>query len=173
MAHPDENPSAEGTFVYNPRFPGQVFDGETNNHYNYFRDYDPQTGRYIQSDPIGLKGGINTYGYVEADPVGKVDPLGLQSEGDLSPRPGRLPGPFDILTPGTPANNDFVRSVSRLIKNVKDTCSSNDLPREECKKDALLNMSATQQHAKLLTLGMGNLDLLFVWREQATTLDNV
>ncbi|MEJ7805315.1 MAG: Ig-like domain-containing protein, partial [Telluria sp.] len=58
---PDENPAGQGTFTYNPRFPGQYFDRETGLHYNYFRDYDPQTGRYVQSDPIGLDGGINTY----------------------------------------------------------------------------------------------------------------
>lgn len=44
------------------RFAGQYFDTETQLHYNYFRDYDPSIGRYIQTDPIGLAGGVNTYG---------------------------------------------------------------------------------------------------------------
>jgi RHS repeat-associated protein len=76
---PVENPNPPnlGVFKYNLRFPGQYFDLETNLNYNYFRDYDPAVGRYVESDPIGLKGGVNTYAYVEGSPVDSIDPEGL------------------------------------------------------------------------------------------------
>jgi hypothetical protein len=50
-------------------------------HYNYFRDYDPEIGRYVQSDPIGLRGGISTYAYVANAPLVDVDAFGLSSHG--------------------------------------------------------------------------------------------
>ena len=66
------------SIVNNLRFPGQYFDEETNLHQNYFRDYDPRLGRYVQSDPIGLAGAINTYAYVDSSPFMYFDEEGLQ-----------------------------------------------------------------------------------------------
>jgi len=66
-----------GTIVQNLRLPGQEWDLETGLYHNGFRDYQPGLGRYIQSDPIGLAGGINTYDYVVNNPVSNIDPHGL------------------------------------------------------------------------------------------------
>jgi RHS repeat-associated protein len=57
------------------------FKNESLLHYNYYRTYNPDTGRYMQSDPIGLAAGANTYNYVGGNPLSGVDPLGLQSVG--------------------------------------------------------------------------------------------
>ncbi len=97
---PNENPSGVGALTFNLRMPGQYYDRESNLFYNYFRDYDPQTGRYVQSDPIGnildeshasgqnditlegdetRKSSIiynHSYGYVYANPLTYSDPLG-------------------------------------------------------------------------------------------------
>lgn len=75
---PNENPLSSGNvrFVYNLRFPGQYYDAETGLFYNYHRDYNPRIGRYIESDPIGLNGGLNTYVYADGNPVSLTDPSG-------------------------------------------------------------------------------------------------
>ena len=146
---PNENPSGLGTFTCNLRLPGQYFDQETNTHYNYYRDYDPSIGRYIQSDPIGLEGGINTYIYVNGNPVSIADPLGLLGRGsgpqnrpgypsnrpNNSPWYGRYCGPGNL--PGDPIDcvdaacreHDIcyklcdVRAGTRLFPNTFDRCA--------------------------------------------------
>jgi len=60
-----------------PNLPGLVFDSRRRTQYNYFRDFDPAIGRYVQSDPIGLEGGLNTYGYAFGNPMTLVDATGL------------------------------------------------------------------------------------------------
>lgn|GEM_PF-3355954 len=78
LGQPNQDPDGDGTaFEYNPRLPGQYYDKETGLHYNHHRYYDPQTGRYITPDPIGLAGGLNPYVYVGGNPVNAVDPFGL------------------------------------------------------------------------------------------------
>jgi RHS repeat-associated protein len=73
----------EGSVEQPLRFPGQYADVETGYSYNYFRDYDPTLGRYIESDPIGLEAGVNTFGYVTGNPVGAFDLYGLAGFGDI------------------------------------------------------------------------------------------
>ena len=65
------------TVKNNLRFPGQYYDSETGLHYNWNRFYDPDTGRYVTADPLGLDGGMNLYAYVGGDPVNGIDPFGL------------------------------------------------------------------------------------------------
>ena len=72
-----------GTLTFPIRHAGQYYDQEVNLFYNYFRDYDPITGRYVESDPIGLDGGLNTYGYVGGNALGAVDPTGEAALGGV------------------------------------------------------------------------------------------
>lgn len=72
-----QDPDNDGKKVaINLRFSGQYYDRESGLHYNHHRDYDPNLGRYIQSDPIGLKGGLNTYIYANNNPLRYIDPTG-------------------------------------------------------------------------------------------------
>ena len=91
----NDDPDGNGTpLTVNLRFPGQYYDVETGFHYNYYRTYDPATGRYLESDPIGLAAGPNTYAYVGNMPTMYVDPFGLEVQ--LCRRPADLPWPLSL-----------------------------------------------------------------------------
>jgi RHS repeat-associated protein len=117
---PNTNPSGLGAFIYNLRFPGQYYMAETGLMQNYFRDYDPQTGRYIESDPIGLAGGsYSTYAYVGGNPVSLDDPSGLQA----LPMPVPLPLYVPAAPPGSPLNNaiyNFLEMETQGATNLFD-----------------------------------------------------
>jgi RHS repeat-associated protein len=72
---------ARAKLVYNIRFPGQYYQAETGLNQNVFRDYDPAVGRYVESDPIGLDGGVSTYAYADGNPIGESDATGLDPDG--------------------------------------------------------------------------------------------
>jgi RHS repeat-associated protein len=67
------------SFAYDLRFPGQIYMAETGLNYNWSRDYDPLTGRYVESDPMGLIAGVNTYAYGLDNPLSYTDPRGLNA----------------------------------------------------------------------------------------------
>ncbi len=121
----------EGTRTVRLRLPGQISLGIEGLNYNYFRDYDPNVGRYLESDPIGLHGGLNTYGYVDQNPLKNADPTGLC--------------PFCVVIPGvcaggaceaavlgigalmsTPAGRDTAKKAADAISDAAEQCDVDD-----------------------------------------------
>ena len=109
----DENPSGLGNFDLPLRLPGQRYDQEIGLHYNLARDYWPDGGRYVESDPIGLRGGMNSYVYVRSTPVKYSDKFGLETCGS---------GWNDPVVPDNPLGYPF-----------SGCCSAHDACYDDCK----------------------------------------
>ena len=105
------NPS----ITQNLRFPGQYYDAETGLHYNGQRYYDQLSGRYWQSDRIGLAGGINTYTYVGNNPLRYIDPLGLSGQSAPTYYVPGLPYAY-----GSPENYALSKALTQAINNASD-----------------------------------------------------
>ena len=144
------------TVENNLRLPGQYFDRETGLHYNYFRDYDPTTGRYIEADPIGLEGGLNIYGYANQNPLRLTDPLGLAPYNDpmnqIANRAAGLPpnanlppdlrdkGPFGPVCGSGPTASWIPDGVWRDACQQHDDCYSTcGADRLQCDMNLLIN----------------------------------
>ena len=117
------NPQGAGIFPYRLRLPGQAVESPAALRPNGFRDYDPAVGRYVESDPIGLKGGINTYAYVDDNPLDGVDPTGrVKIHGNWCGPDwtGGFKAEFNQLTPNQR------RNVAPPIDPVDAACEKHD-----------------------------------------------
>nr|WP_305793236.1 RHS repeat-associated core domain-containing protein [Sedimenticola hydrogenitrophicus] len=102
------------------RFPGQYYDAETGTYYNYFRDYDPTIGRYVQGDPIGLGGGGNIFAYANNNPLMYLDEYGLigKSYGKHKKRKKSK----------KPRNNPYPRPIPDPVKEAKEKGKAHEDP---------------------------------------------
>jgi len=117
------------SIVLNLGFPGQYYDAETSAWNNGFRDYKSALGRYVESDPMGLGGGVNTYAYVGGNPLSRIDPYGMfWMPGDTLPQglvdgiTGFGDGVFSALTFGQ-FNLQDTRDALNISGGV-DKCSA-------------------------------------------------
>ena len=110
----------------NIRFPGQYADEESGLYYNYYRDYDPRVGRYVESDPVGLVGGTNTYGYVSMNPIIGTDEFGLTQMNRSRSAPGMIgrKGPFGPVCGASSSESRYwvPDSIWRKACANHDTC---------------------------------------------------
>ena len=139
---PSANPSGLGVFKFNQRFPGQVFDAETGNFHNGWRDYRPDGGGYLQADPIGLAGGSwSLYAYVGGNPVSYVDPDGLQAISIPAPiaasiaRPSAGTSVNPLVSPNTNPSDpndgresDKCRSLRKKVENLRNEVFEKRIP---------------------------------------------
>ncbi len=137
--------------TFNLRFPGQYYDSETGLHYNLMRYYDPATGRYITSDPIGLDAGLNTYLYANANPIRYFDPNGQSAitwgtfggagEGAAAGAGSRIPGllgPIGVVIggmwPATMGDGTLDNGVDAGSETGSEQCKDDDECQEILRK---------------------------------------
>jgi RHS repeat-associated protein len=100
----------------NLRFPGQYFDPESGLAQNVYRDYEAASGRYIQSDPTGLKGGLGTFGYANQNPIQYIDPNGRTAI--PMPMPAPIVAPWVAPVAAVGAAGALGYGAGTLINNV-------------------------------------------------------
>lgn len=128
---PNQNPDGDANqFVFNMRFPGQRYDSVSGMNYNMHRDYEPGTGRYVESDPIGLRGGMSTYGYALQNPASTIDPSGFAAYlVPLPPENGRPAGSIycvdGVITPYY--NYDKIPKRFSDCKEIMDCLNSHEM----------------------------------------------
>jgi RHS repeat-associated protein len=105
---------------FNLRMPGQVFDVETGYHYNTFRDYEPGTGRYLESDPIGLAGGVSTFAYARSQPIHATDFFGLLPRWQQSLIPEEVIATVRMTVSAACGNSLNEVDLNRLQQHVLD-----------------------------------------------------
>jgi RHS repeat-associated protein len=133
---------------FNIRFPGQYYDEETGLSYNYFRNYDSSIARYIQSDFIGLKGGLNTYVYVESNPVNWIDILGLDVRYENTTSVG---GWHQRVSVDIPGGKQYGQSFGRVgsENDGSSTASSAGDPVADAKGEGMVYEDSTDPTTKV------------------------